>query len=192
MVTLPKRMLPMGLNDMRRLLYSVLHSKGPTLSAATASLSPASKVVAATAVLEAEPTTTTSSTTAVVHPSAQPLRFVDAPVQDIIGDIATDAAVPLPKLPPARPLPKGSGPQAPGLQERRKAKQLRPGQLDPDASPFGRREKELRERRSYLKNFWYAAGELHEGSEGSAAAAAGRGAKLRHCCKDICRFSELF
>ena len=165
MVTLPKRMLPMTLNDMKRLIYSALHSKRPTPSAATATWSPSAKVAAATAVLDAEPTTRTRST-APVQPSAEPLRFVDAPAQDVIGDIARDAAVPLPKLPPARPMPKGLGaPQGPSLEERRKAKQLRPGQYDPDANPFGRREKELQERRSYLKNFWYAAGEPQEPAE---------------------------
>lgn len=51
-----------------------------------------------------------------------------------------------------------------GLAERRAKKGLRPGQLDPAATAAAgvavdRRSKELLERKSYLRNFWYCVGE---------------------------------
>lgn len=44
------------------------------------------------------------------------------------------------------------------LADQRLKKGLRPGQLDPDVSEVGHRQRELAGRRSYLRNFWYAAG----------------------------------
>ncbi len=48
------------------------------------------------------------------------------------------------------------------LAEQRLKKGLRPGQLDTDINLIGHRMRELAGRRSYLRNFWYAAGELHQ------------------------------
>jgi hypothetical protein len=48
------------------------------------------------------------------------------------------------------------------LEEQRSRKGLRPGQLDPDVgSEIAHRMAELQGRRSYLRNFWYAAGARH-------------------------------
>jgi len=44
------------------------------------------------------------------------------------------------------------------LAEQRLKKGLRPGQLDTDIGVIGHRMRELAGRRSYLRNFWYAAG----------------------------------
>ncbi len=46
----------------------------------------------------------------------------------------------------------------PRLAEQRLKRGLRPGQLDPDAVVVAHRVRELAGRRSYLRNFWYAAG----------------------------------
>lgn len=45
------------------------------------------------------------------------------------------------------------------LQEKRASKGLRPGAWDVSQNVVAARMKELTGRRSYLKNFWYAAGE---------------------------------
>ena len=42
--------------------------------------------------------------------------------------------------------------------DQRSKRGLKPGQLDPETAEFAHRARELSGRRSYLKNFWYAAG----------------------------------
>ena len=42
--------------------------------------------------------------------------------------------------------------------DQRTKRGLKPGQLDPETAEFAHRARELAGRRSYLKNFWYAAG----------------------------------
>ena len=74
-------------------------------------------------------------------------------------------APPLP--PPTRPRSTVSAPSKPkenengtledDLATRRRRRGLRPGQLDTSPSIVTRRTKELADRRSYLRNFWYAA-----------------------------------
>ena len=57
---------------------------------------------------------------------------------------------------------------ASSLAERRQRSGLAPGAIDP-SNPLGRRARELRGRRAYLKNFWYAVAlseEVAEGGEG--------------------------
>ena len=49
-----------------------------------------------------------------------------------------------------------AGPKA--LVDQRTKRGLKPGQLDPETAEFAHRARELAGRRSYLKNFWYAAG----------------------------------
>lgn len=53
-----------------------------------------------------------------------------------------------------KPIP--SGPTA--FVEERTRRGLKPGQLDPETADFAHRLRELTGRRSYLRNFWYAAG----------------------------------
>lgn len=48
------------------------------------------------------------------------------------------------------------------LAEQRVRRGLKPGQLDPETADFAHRMRELAGRRSYLRNFWYAAGARHE------------------------------
>jgi hypothetical protein len=77
-----------------------------------------------------------------------------------------------PKRLPPMPAPQLEPPAAPkadpdaepsstggSLAEQRLKKGLRPGQLDTDIGAIGHRMRELAGRRSYLRNFWYAAGE---------------------------------
>ena len=76
-------------------------------------------------------------------------------------------APPKPKK-PLRPLPPILDPSQepegetakPGdsLEKRRAAQGLRPGQLDVVTQGLMNRQKELSNRRAYLRNFWYAAG----------------------------------
>ena len=61
-----------------------------------------------------------------------------------------------------------SSSSASSLAERRQRSGLAPGAIDP-SNPLGRRARELRGRRAYLKNFWYAVAlseEVAEGGEG--------------------------
>lgn len=53
-----------------------------------------------------------------------------------------------------KPIP--LGPSA--FVEERTRRGLKPGQLDPETADFAHRLRELTGRRSYLRNFWYAAG----------------------------------
>ncbi len=53
---------------------------------------------------------------------------------------------------------KRSGPGPAALADTRARRGLKPGQLDPQTADFAHRLRELAGRRSYLRNFWYAAG----------------------------------
>ncbi len=90
---------------------------------------------------------------------------------DAIPEIIADPEAPM-AFPPGDPLQQdvkafvGEEAPAPDMQQQplgraREDKGLKPGQLDPNsmARKVEQRSKELRERRMYLKNFWYAAGE---------------------------------
>lgn len=86
------------------------------------------------------------------------------------------AVPPLPRQVGLPPAVLGGAPHAPGqeqeqtgplgraegetLGENRTRRGLRPGQLDAAAGEFTKRQKELAGRTAYLRNFWYAAGEL--------------------------------
>lgn len=77
-------------------------------------------------------------------------------------------APPKPKR-PVRPLPPILDPSQepegevgqPGdsLAKKRATQGLRPGQMDAVTQALMNRQKELSNRRAYLRNFWYAAGE---------------------------------
>jgi hypothetical protein len=157
MVTLPKRMLPVRLTDVKRAVYAMVMGKqlrgalADPSTAAPAAATPSRPVAAAARLADAP---------------VAPLQFVDAPVADAVGDITARARQPLPKAPqlpedrvlrPAPPAP-GTRPASDALRARRADKALRPGQLDPD-SLFSRRAQEAADRKAYLRNFWYAAGE---------------------------------
>ncbi|WIA21123.1 hypothetical protein OEZ85_005438 [Tetradesmus obliquus] len=158
--SLSKRMLPIRLGLVKRTLYQLTTGSTPT-----------------TALSAAAP--------AAVKPSAQPLKFADSAVADVIADIEAQAAagprtpLGLPTLPQPgttkqdkqqqgegkdlqdkRQTPRGSGSSSgKGLQERRSGRGLLPGQWDPAAQEalVDRRSRELLQRKSYLRNFWYAA-----------------------------------
>jgi len=167
MVTLSKRMLPARLGVFKRAIYALATGFKPTTSLAAA---PASSAATATTVAKD-----------VAASAATPLAFVDTPVADVVADIAARSRAPLglPVLPsppqtdkqgqqeqrgPSHPtVPKGQNPAAKarqGLVERRSRKGLAPGQWDPAAlGAMDKRSKELLERKSYLRNFWYCVGE---------------------------------
>lgn len=147
MMTLSKRMLPIRLGYIKRSLYhlaSASSSSSPAVSTAASPIPPA----ASTITVEAPQT-------------SKPLEFVD--VQDVIADVESQTAaapsVPLgiPNLPR---LPKIKGfIDDITLDKKRARKALKPGQWDPELrNKMSKREKELLERKSYLRNFWYAAG----------------------------------
>ena len=75
-----------------------------------------------------------------------PMTFTPGahPEQDVTAFVGDKATVPEPKP----------------LNKARQEQGLKPGELDPNsmAKKIAQRGKELRERRMYLKNFWYAAG----------------------------------
>lgn len=161
MVTPVKRMLPARLGIFKgaakRAIYALATGWRP--SAATAASTVADTAAAA---------------------SAAPMAFVETPVRDVVADIEARSRAPLglPTLPQI-PQPdkqqqdKGSAPAAPkelqpkaqrkgkGLTEQRAKKGLAPGQWDPSALGVmqDKRSIELLERKSYLRNFWYCAGE---------------------------------
>ncbi|KAK9917944.1 hypothetical protein WJX75_009983 [Coccomyxa subellipsoidea] len=137
LVTLPKKMLPMRLQLVKQLLL-----KGPN------SLRPA----AATAVAERPITMTMPfpSATTLAPPRPQttaPKRLPPMPAPQLEPPAAPKAD------PDAEPSSTGGS-----LAEQRLKKGLRPGQLDTDIGAIGHRMRELAGRRSYLRNFWYAAG----------------------------------
>lgn len=152
MVTVTKRMLPLKLSALKRALYTLTGGRSARAATAVAAALPA----------------LTSAPTAVDASSAAPLAFRDggaATLERIREELEAEAAA-APRLPRASELPKpkkspGSTPtpQSAGrLAERRRSSGLRPGQLDPAAAPpLSRREQELIDRKSYLRNFWYAA-----------------------------------
>ena len=80
------------------------------------------------------------------------------------------------------PEPTGSASSSGGaqslLEQQRSRKGLRPGQLDPDVGgELAHRMAELQGRRSYLRNFWYAAG-----ARSHPPACPFRPLALRHGC----------
>jgi hypothetical protein len=170
MTSLSKRMLPIRLGLLKRTLYQLTTGTSPSTALSAAA---------------------TAAPPAAAQPSAQPLQFTDTAVADVIADIEAQAAAG-PRLPTLQ-LPgttkqdkqqrqdekatnKGQSPRGSGqgLQERRAGKGLLPGQWDPAVKEtlVDRRERELLQRKSYLRNFWYAAGE-RPGVGGSVPAAAG-------------------
>lgn len=157
MVTLSKRMLPARLGVFKRAIYALATGFKPTAAIAAA---PASTAATATTVAKD-----------VAASAATPMAFVDTPVADVVADIEASSRAPLglPVL-PSPPQTDKQGQQEQrgpsrrakarkGLAERRSKKGLAPGQWDPAAlGAVDKRSKELLERKSYLKNFWYAVG----------------------------------
>ncbi|KAF6263226.1 hypothetical protein COO60DRAFT_1267627 [Scenedesmus sp. NREL 46B-D3] len=91
------------------------------------------------------------------------------------------AAAPAAVEPSAQPL------QFTDTAERRAGQGLLPGQWDPAAQEtlVGRRSRELLQRKSYLRNFWYAAGKHTSASEGSWPCSRPDGGQV-HCLDDAC------
>jgi hypothetical protein len=188
MVTPVKRMLPARLGIFKRAIYALATGWRP--SAATAA----------------------TAADAAAAASAAPMAFVETPVRDVVADIEARSRAPLglPALPQI-PQPdkqqqhKGSAPAAPkqlkpkaqrrgkGLTEQRAEKGLAPGQWDPSVlgAVQDKRSIELLERKSYLRNFWYCAGEwgsccCHTCSEdGRANEGHAIAAALRSICRGV-------
>lgn len=159
MVTPVKRMLPARLGIFKRAIYALATGFRPTAATAAS-------------------TATTAVADVTAATSAAPLAFVDAPVADVVADIEARSKAPLglPTLPVPQADkqqqqgstltgPKDLRPNAQrsnkGLAQQRAKKGLAPGQWDPSAlgAMQDKREKELMERKSYLRNFWYCVGE---------------------------------
>jgi hypothetical protein len=160
-------MLPARLGVFKRAIYFLATGFRPT--AATAASTAATAATAA------------SKPAAIAATAATPLAFVDTPTADIISDIETRSKAPLglPTLPQPTRREQQQQEQQQGLtpsdqQQQRKAKKqgsrgladrragkgLAPGQWDPSAlGAMDKRSRELLERKSYLRNFWYCAGE---------------------------------
>jgi hypothetical protein len=159
-VTPVKRMLPARLSIFKRAIYALATGWRPTAAtAASAAAAAAAPVVDAAAAAA----------------SAAPLAFLDAPAADVIADIEARSRAPLglPTLPQptapktdkqqqgqGAPAPKAPAAKRQGLADKRAKKGLAPGQWDPSTlGAVDRRRKELLERKSYLRNFWYCVGE---------------------------------
>lgn len=161
MVTPVKRMLPARLGVFKRAIYALATGWRPSAATATAA-------------------STTAAPTAAPADAAAPLAFVDTQVPDVVADIEARSRAPL-GLPALPPLPQADRQQhkqagdvfptpkaqrksnnTKGLSQQRAKKGLAPGQWDPAALEQlqDKRSKELLERKSYLRNFWYCVGEL--------------------------------
>jgi hypothetical protein len=156
MVTPVKRMLPARLSIFKRTIYALATGWRPTAASAAATAAPVADAAAAA--------------------SAAPLAFVNTPTADVIADIEARSRAPLglPTLPQptapktdkqqqeqGAPRPKAPAAKRQGLADKRAKQGLAPGQWDPASlGAVDRRGKELLERKSYLRNFWYCVGEL--------------------------------
>jgi hypothetical protein len=171
MVTPVKRMLPARLGVFKRAIYALATGWRPSAATATASAPAASTSTTAAAA----PATVDAAA------AATPLAFVDTQVADVVADIDARSRAPLglPTLPPVpqqipdrqqqkqgaadaqQPKPKAQR-STKGLAQQRAKKGLAPGQWDPSALGVlqDKRSKELLERKSYLRNFWYCVGEF--------------------------------
>lgn len=157
MVTLPRKMLPIRLQIMKRLLLTI-----PGLA-----------------------------------PSPAPVSaFVDAPIAPpSIAPPSPPPTLPRSSIPAAPPKEDKAGTLEDDLATRRRRRGLRPGQLDTSPSVINRRTKELADRRSYLRNFWYAAAASERVTAGAPVGVEMMGMKLSlfrdtqgvvRCVSDVC------
>jgi phenylpropionate dioxygenase-like ring-hydroxylating dioxygenase large terminal subunit len=185
LVTLPKKMLPVRLNIIKRLLLAGKGGLRPL--AATASLAAPAlsfpRSASQQAICNVKDSVTAKN---VITAKDAVTAFTDAPpAESPVPGVVDPWALPQPKLP--QPKPKET------LQDKRAKLGLRPGQLD-NSHELIHRQKELAGRRSYLQNFWYAVGisenvkekpvgveilgekvVLYRGTDGSI-----------HCLSDVC------
>ncbi|KAK9837299.1 hypothetical protein WJX81_004912 [Elliptochloris bilobata] len=142
MVTLPKKMLPLRLALFKQLL--LLGSKG---------LQPAAAVAAP----EAPP-----HVGSVGNVLSFPRSRVEPRSATVVAPPKPEAPAEAPEAAPPAPQPERIGARPPAgpsaLVDQRVKRGLKPGQLDPETADFAHRMRELTGRRSYLLNFWYAAG----------------------------------
>lgn len=135
-VTLPKKMLPVSLGALKRLVYYSLF-KHPA-------------VVEVSGLGQGMP----SSSRGPAPPQALGFRSSGTAVLDRPVTVPDVDAVVRPRVAPTKPekpIVKPEPARAP------RSPLLKPGSWDPAVNPYAAREKELLERRSYLRNFWYAA-----------------------------------
>ncbi|KAJ9516641.1 hypothetical protein QJQ45_015191 [Haematococcus lacustris] len=139
-MTLPKRMLPLSLNTLKRSLYFLLNGRALTAEAVGAALP-------AQAAQTVNKFSTGTGTAA---------AGIEALTQDVSVMPAPPARPAAPSI-PAKPRTRRNKLSGSGLQPVR-APQPGQEQAHPAAASVeGKRERELRERKAYLKNFWYAA-----------------------------------
>ncbi|KAK9824593.1 hypothetical protein WJX72_011558 [[Myrmecia] bisecta] len=188
LVTLPKKMLPMRL----ALFKHVLLRGSGTL-----------KPAAATATLERPATLPRTFPPLLPGNTAGGSRGrVESSIVAAPPSLAPSKPRTLPKAPKPSPAPQPPPPQedsqvtdvTQSLQKERQKKGLKPGQWDPDSSMLAHRMKELTGRRSYLKNFWYAAAISEKvGKEPVGVEIMGEKVVLYrgkdgtvHCVSDVC------
>ncbi|KAL6764465.1 hypothetical protein V8C86DRAFT_2476288 [Haematococcus lacustris] len=175
-MTLPKRMLPLSLNTLKRSLYFLLNGRALTAEAVgAASPAQAAQTVnkfstgdferevarrgppTGAAGNDAPPSSADlprKASTGVLDRPHTPQQL--PPAQDVSVMPAPPARPAAPSI-PAKPRTRRNKLSGSGLQPVR-APQPGQEQAHPAAAPVeGKRERELRERKAYLKNFWYAA-----------------------------------
>lgn len=130
MVTLPRKMLPIRLQIMKRLLLA----GNPSIT------TPATAI--------ASPPTVSAFVDAPAPPSIAPPAYPPTLPQ---GGATTTTA-------PPKEQEEEEATLEDDLATRRRKRGLRPGQLDVSTTVINRRKKELADRRAYVRNFWYAAG----------------------------------
>jgi phenylpropionate dioxygenase-like ring-hydroxylating dioxygenase large terminal subunit len=145
-------MLPGHLESLKQLVLNAFNALPPTLQAIAAA--PTDTQTSLGDEPFAEPSAFTSG------PSLAPTHSgpsTDTEVRSSI--VAAPPGSRLPRSEPVRPKikPFVDSDEPPTLAERRQKAGLRPGEWDAQSSMLAHRQKELAGRRSYLKNFWYAA-----------------------------------
>ena len=161
LVTLPKKMLPLRLAVFKHLMN--LSNENAIVAAPLPPTSTTAAPGATRGLFIGAPTKPSNAGNPTVLPLPQP----QAPkaTQNIVpttppvtkrrtADITKPSTVP-----GSNAMPKGPAKHAEILSDIRSRQGLVPGQMDPSiAAALATRQKELRDRRGYLYNFWYAAG----------------------------------
>lgn len=204
-ITIPKKMLPLRLALFKQFLL-----RNSTLTPAAAS-STASAFVDTPAAspkpwgpsfsIPSKAGSSTSVELPVSIPEALPTPTdeaseIEKKVQHniVLAPQTVDSPVTKPNK-PAGGVPLAQPVDAKSLEQQRMQKGLKPGQWDPNTSLLAHRMKELQGRRSYLKNFWYAAAVSEKVKEGKAHGLELCGEKLVlfrgkdgkvHCLNDVC------
>ncbi len=166
--TLPKRLMPVKLVSVKRAIYALIALRNP--AAALAQPSPFLDASSHDAPPRAGGGVGTAVLDRPAAPPSPPLGAPGGPLPPLPKGLAPPSTVP--RTRPSWDKTRPSSPPPPlardQQQQRRKGRDgLAPGAWDPaQPLPDSRRAKELRERRAYLRNFWYAAALSSQVAEG--------------------------